>query len=250
MADSAYAHLFGKYLIEISNFYKRTLSSFREQDGKIETLKVYYGAPSAVFRKFQQTRNGKMDLPFLNFHAMDFQRDFSQENPFVRVKGKHFSGGTSGDFVSVERAPQVWNITMQFNFFTAGYIERDHIMSEFFTLFEGGDLYIKYLHDPAEPNHYRWINLKQEENFQDETELEGTGEKETRDIVRTTLQVKMPNAILFYPSWALRPIKTIQTNHVLYDPETGLPIDADKHKITVLSAPGEPLMFETVTDYF
>jgi len=245
MADSAYEHLFGRYFIEIGKFFGQTIQSYREQNGEIDKLKVYYGSPSAVFKKILKTNNKVMDLPFMNFKALDFQRDVSQENPFVRLKGKYALGTLDGDFVSRERAPQVWSISFQFNFFTAGYIERDHIISNFYAQFPGADLFINYQHDPGEdPDDLRWIHIRPEDNFQDETEIESVPEKETRDIIRTTMSVKMTNAILFYPSWIKRPIKYIQTEMNLMDPEDGTLIDCLKHKVNIVSLPGEPLVFE------
>lgn len=244
---SSYENLFGQYYIELAKFFKQ-FKSYRKQDGQFEDLRVIYGTPSAAFKRVFNRVNGLMDLPFLNFKAINFQRQGSNENPFVRLRGPLYDNDTK---VTREHANQHWDINFNVNLYTANYQERDDLMYKILTSFEGiGETYLKYLKDPQDPNTIRYVHVKIEEDWQDETDIEALPEKETLDIIRTAFVVHIKSALVEYYGWSYDPVKSIQTNTTTKGDGTFLDDGFTQWRIDVLSGPTDPLAFEVSTNYF
>jgi len=244
---STYEKLFGIYYLEIAKFFKE-FNSFRTEDGVPEKLRVIYGTTTAAFKRVYDTRNGVMDLPFLNFKAINFQRQGSQENPFVRLRGTPYDNNTK---VTREHANQAWDIQFNVNLYTAGYAERDDLMYKILTKFEGvGETYLKYYKDSQDPETIRWMHLKVDEDWQDETDIEALPEKETLDIVRSTFVLHVKSAVVEYYGWVYDPVKSIQTNETSKGDGIYLDDATKQWRIDVLSGPTDPLAFEVSNTYF
>lgn len=244
---STYENLFGRYYLELAKFFKG-FKSYRKENNQFEDLRVIYGTSTAAFKRVYDTVNGQMNLPFLNFKATGFQRQGSQENPFVRLRGQPFNNNTQ---VTRERANQQWDVQFNVNLYTSGYQERDDMMYKILTQFEGiGEMYLKYYKDLQDPTTIRWAHVTIDEEWADETDIETLPEKETRDIVRSSFTMHLKSAVVEYYGWIYDPIKSIQLNTNI--PGDGIyTMDASgKWKIDVLSNPEDNLSFEISSNYF
>lgn len=219
-----FSFLFGSYLINISEFFKR-FKSFRIADidkfgnKTYEHLRVVYGMPQAAYRKIHLEQKNKVSkLPILNFWCADFERLVSRENPFCRVplRGKWVKEGKNrynGDttYVGVTNDPQSWDLSIQVSLWTSSQKERDDLMSKILMSFKGGTLYIPWNPDPLDVNDVYWQEIRMEPNFNDETEVEGLDEKDVGNLVRTSFNIKTTTTLPYFIFW-IPAIKSIQLN--------------------------------------
>lgn len=243
---AARENLFGIYFITLSRFFKG-IKSYKEQDGEQETLRVIYGTPAAAFKAAFDITNGKMDLPVLNFKMMDAKRNGSFENPFARVRGIRLN---NNEEITTERAVQKYDLQFNFILWTSSYKTRDDLMAKILRSFEGvGEMYLNYLRDPSDPQNVSWAHFKFEENWQDETDLEGLPEKETRDIIRTGFQITQTNALLEYYGWINNSVQSIQLNEKTLASSSNEDDVNRQYRINILSNPNEDLVFEIDSVY-
>lgn len=221
---NGFSFLFGSYLINISDFFKK-FKSFRIADidefgnVKYEPLRVIYGLPQAAYKKIALEQQNKVSkLPILNFWCSDFERLVSRENPFCRVplKGKYvkegknkYNGNTT--FIGVTNDPQSWNLTFQVSLWTSSQKERDDLVSKILLYFKGGTLYLPWFPDPLDPENIFWQEVRMELNFNDETEVEGVDEKDVGNLVRTTFILRSTTTLPYFIFW-IPAIKSIQIN--------------------------------------
>lgn len=211
-----------------------------------DKLKVFYGVPSAAYKRIMTMINGVPDLPIMNFWCAD-SRQYIGNNPFARTYNKK-DIDTSGPTWTIEKhwAPQHWELTYQCSLWTSSYAQRDDLIMKILLLFQGKETAIRYYDDPNDPKRFLWMPLRIEDTFQDETELEGQQEKETRDVIRTSFTL-IGKAILPYASEKVPVIKKIQAdlnieNDTLYDPSFFI------HNITNSLPTDNPIIIENV-DY-
>jgi hypothetical protein len=222
-----YRPLFGHYFLEIQKFFALFAVSGIDQNGNQIKPIVIMGTPQAAFRKINTpisnisgtnpaSINGSANLPAINFISMDFRRIYGMENPYVRLTGSV----RTKDYLGRERvletySPQSWEITYQVSVWTDSYKQRDDIMSKILTMFRH-DLTIPYYPDPVNsPNDKLWMEIRMDDNFSDETNLEDLQEKESRKFIRTSFTM-ISRAILPYDSNYVSTVLRIQIeNEVL-----------------------------------
>jgi hypothetical protein len=204
-----YRPLFGHYFLEIQKFFALfAISGVDQYNNQIKPI-VIMGTPQAAFRKINTpisnisgtnpaSINSSANLPAINFIAMDFRRNYSMENPYVHVnRGKAPNDYLGREKVLISYSPQSWEITFQVSIWTDSYKQRDDIISKILIMFRQ-DLTIPYYPDPVNyPNEKLWIEIRMDESFSDETNLEDLQEKESRKFVRTSFTM-ISRAILPY----------------------------------------------------
>lgn len=208
-------NLFAPEFVTILKFFRDNIDSYVMQDGSQEKLRVAYGTPHAAFRRIfsDENVNGKPNLPYMNFWAMEFRRVRSHENPFVRYTIINPDGT-----VSIGRAPQWYEISLQFSLWTSSYKSRDDVLAQYLRFFPGQDIFLPYYPDPVNyPDIERIVQIELDESITDETELEGLEERETRDVVRTVWTGTIKNATLPYLSCDANLIESIQIEPSLKD---------------------------------
>lgn len=254
--------LFGHYFVEMAKW----LAKFQgyNQNAETQYLQVLYGVPSAAWRKVTQTTNGVMNLPVINFFVADFKQDFSMENPFASHTGS-WANDNVKKLTSRERAPQHWDLTYSVNLWTSSLTTRDDLMGKIMRQFQAGHLALKFYPDTTRwPNVFMWMPIYFDGSFQDATNVDDVPGKETRDVIRTTFNLR-GHCVLPYYSKIVPRIEKIQLDEtVRADIEqiytSGQAVDvidpnsadySDKWQITVLSNPGEDLVFSvTGPPYF
>lgn len=254
--------LFGIYVIEIAKYFG-TFRSFNKDDvkeipnpnakpgekptftnpnyGQTLPLNVVYGAPKASMRKYLSRYNGMMRTPVLNFYGVDWIRRVEKE-PIMRLVNKKESRELG--HAVVRRPPMQFDVNYSFSLFTSSTTERDHILYQIYTAFPRNELSLIY-QDPTntDPDDFIFIPLKIDLNAQDESELEGLSEKETRDLVRTSFTLTGSHVVP-YPSRDYPMIKSIHFVDKMIDPagdvitkyDMEIVPDADGHIILSLGA--------------
>jgi len=254
--------LFGIYVIEIAKYFN-TFRSFNRDDvkdipntnakpgekptipnpnyGQTLPLNVVYGSPKASMRKYLSRYNGMMRTPVLNFYGVDWVRRVEKE-PIMRLFNKKEARDTG--VATVRRPPMQWDVNYSFSLFTSSMQERDHILYQIYTAFPRNELSLIY-QDPTnpDPDDFIFIPLKIDYNSQDESELEGMSEKETRDIIRTSFSL-VGSHVVPYPSKDYPVIKSIhfvdkmldQAGDVVTQYNLNIVPDPDGHIILDLGA--------------
>lgn len=264
---SGYHFLFGQYFMSIAK-YMAQFTSFRTERSVVgsttevpEKLRVIYGTPSAAFRRIYQSDasktgavaanapqvNGKPNLPVFNFFCVDFRRDFTAENGFVRLMGNkdNIWRDDTAKTNAIMKAPQQWDLVLGCSIWTDTYKTRDDMMGKILLSFNAGDLYIPYQPDPVRfPDEVSWVYIRMDESVSDETEIENMPEKETKDIIRTNFSWKM-RAVLPYPIDMAPYIENIQINeYVKSRTDTEATLVNDGYHIHVLD--DDPFSFELI----
>lgn len=184
-----------------------------------KNLNVYYGVPSAAYKRIMKMVNGMPDLPILSFWCADARQKMEMQNPFVRLADKsHIDTSGSTWTVPVTYAPMHWDLTYQISLWTSTYEQRDDLMSKILRKFQGRETAIRYYDDPDDPHRFLWMRIVIDETFTDETELEGAPEKDTRDIIRTSFNIT-GNAVLPYHETQVPLIRTIQVDFKIKNDE-------------------------------
>lgn len=220
--------LFGLYVVEIAKYFN-TFRSFNIDDlkglpnpnakpgenpvtpnpnyGQPLPLNVVYGSPRASMRKYLARNNGMMRTPVMNFYGVDWVRRVEKEPVGVRLFNKKQARETGK--IEVFRPPMQFDVNYSFSLFTSSQQERDHILYQIYTSFPRNELSLIY-QDPTnpDPDDFIFIPLKIDLNAQDESELEGMSEKETRDIIRTSFTLTGSHVVP-YPSVEYPAIKSI-----------------------------------------
>jgi len=228
--------LFGIYVVEIAKYFN-TFRSFNKDDlkeipnpnakpgekptfpnpnyGQTIPLNIVYGSPKASMRKYLSRYNGMMRTPVLNFYGVDWIRRVEKE-PIMRLFNKKEARETG--VAQVRRPPMQFDVNYSFSLFTSSIQERDHILYQIYTAFPRNELSLIY-QDPTnpDPDDFIFIPLKIDYNAQDESELEGMGEKETRDIIRTSFSL-VGQHVVPYPSREYPVIKSIHFVDKMRDP--------------------------------
>ena len=137
------------------------------------------------------------------------------ENPYARMTGSVRTSDYLGREKILETySPQSWEITYQVSIWTDSYKQRDDIMSKILIMFRH-DLTIPYYPDPVnDPNKVLWMELRMDESFNDDTNLEDLQEKESRKFIRTSFTVNS-RAILLYDSNFVSTILRIEIENEL-----------------------------------
>ena len=221
-----YRPLFGHYFLELQKFFALfTISGVDQNDNQIKPI-VLMGTPQAAFRKINTpltnisgtnsaSINSSANLPAINFIAVDFRRVYGMENPYARITGTT----RTKDYLGRERvletySPQSWEITYQVSIWTDSYKQRDDIMSKILIMFRH-DLTIPYYPDPInDPRKVLWMELRMDESFNDDTNLEDLQEKESRKFIRTSFTVNS-RAVLLYDSNFIPTILRIEIENEL-----------------------------------
>lgn len=216
-----YRPLFGHYFLEIQKFFALfTVSGVDQNDNQIKPI-VIMGTPQAAYRKINtplsnisgtnpSSINSSANLPAINFIAMDFRRVYGMENPYVRVYSSDLKKDNFGRETGIiSYSSQSWEISFQVSIWTDSYKQRDDIMSKILTMFRH-DVTIPYFPDPVNnPKYHIWIELRMDENFNDETNLEDLQEKESRKFIRSGFTM-IGKAILPYDIHMMPTILRIQ----------------------------------------
>ena len=216
-----YRPLFGHYFLEIQKFFALfAISGVDQNNNQIKPI-VIMGTPQAAFRKINTpisnisgtnpaSINSSANLPAINFIAMDFRRIYGMENPYARVYSGDLRKDNFGRETStISYSSQSWEISFQVSIWTDSYKQRDDIMSKILTMFRH-DVTIPYFPDPVQyPKYHLWIELRMDENFNDETNLEDLQEKESRKFIRSGFTM-IARAILPYDIEMMPTILRIQ----------------------------------------
>jgi len=216
-----YRPLFGHYFLELQKFFALlTISGVDQNDNQIKPI-VLMGTPQAAFRKINTSNsnvsgsnpsmiNSSANLPALNFIAVDFRRNYGMENPYARMTQYTRQTDNFGRETVLETySPQSWEITYQVSVWTDSYKQRDDIMSKILIMFRH-DLTIPYYPDPINyPNNKLWMELRMDDSFSDDTNVEDLTDKESRKIIRSTFSVNA-RTILAYDSNFISTILRIQ----------------------------------------
>lgn len=268
--NNSFSELFSDYFLAISK-YMADFSTFREERNSNgattyfpEIMRVLYGTPSSAYRRIfniptqssgtpdrpanSPTVNSRVNMPMFNFFATNFRREFARENPFVRLTGT--KDNVFRDDVNKENiafnAPQIYNISLQCTLWTSTYKMRDDLMSKILRSFRSRELYLITQGDSNRfPNEGHWIEIQMDENIQDDTEIEQLTEKETRDIIRTSMLWTITNAILPYEAEITKYVEKIQFNTYTKGREfsTGV-LTTDGYQLNVIN--DNPLEFVVV----
>jgi hypothetical protein len=188
-------------------------------DGEPEPPVVIMGSPQAAFRKIYPPQsnttveeavvNGQPNLPLINFIAIDFRRVYSQENPYARMNSRAITQNVwSQDRTVVWYSPQTWTINFQVSVWTDTYKQRDDLMSKILTSFRH-ELCLKAFPDPDKLDDFYWIELRMDDTFTDDTNLEDLGEKDSRKLIRTSFTMACTTA-LPYDATEFSLIKSIE----------------------------------------
>lgn len=221
-----YRPLFGHYFLELQKFFALfTISGIDQNNNQIKPI-VMMGTPQAAFRKINTPLsnisptnpsiiNNSSNLPAINFIAVDFRRVYGMENPYARISTDIIKKSALGrEYVLETYSPQSWEITYQVSVWTDSYKQRDDIMSKILTMFYH-DLTIPYYPDPVNyPQSRLWMELRMDESFSDDTNLEDLQEKESRKFIRTTFSLNA-RTILIYDSDFVPTILRIQIENEL-----------------------------------
>lgn len=216
-----YRPLFGHYFLELQKFFALlTISGVDQNNNQIKPI-VLMGTPQAAFRKINTPNtnisgsnpsmiNSSANLPALNFIAVDFRRNYGMENPYARLIEHTPRVDNFGRETILETySSQSWEITYQVSVWTDSYKQRDDIMSKILIMFRH-DLTIPYFPDPVNyPHNKLWMELRMEESFNDDTNLEDLQEKESRKVIRTSFSINA-RTILPYDSNYVSTILRIQ----------------------------------------
>lgn len=255
--------LFGIYVIEIAKYFN-TFRSFNKDDvkdlpnpnakpgekptipnpnyGQTIPLNVVYGSPKPSMRKYLSRYNGMMRTPVLNFWGVDWIRRVEKEPVGVRLFSK--KQAQRDGKADVFRPPMQFDVNYSFTLFTSSIQERDHILYQIYMGFPRNEISLIY-QDPTnpDPDDFIFIPLKIDYNNQDESELEGISEKETRDIIRTSFSLTGSHVVP-YPTREYPVIKSIHFVDKMRDPagdvvtqyNMNLTPDSDGHIILDLGA--------------
>jgi hypothetical protein len=221
-----YRPLFGHYFLELQKFFALfTISGVDQNDNQIKPI-VLMGTPQAAFRRINTPNsnisgtnpssiNSSANLPAINFIAVDFRRVYGMENPYARMTTNLIKTDSFGRETILETySPQSWEITYQVSIWTDSYKQRDDLISKVLTMFRH-DVTIPYYPDPVNyPNNVLWMELRMDESFNDDTNLEDLQEKESRKFVRSSFSVNA-RAILLYDSNFIPTILRIQIENEL-----------------------------------
>jgi hypothetical protein len=223
-----YRPLFGHYFLELQKFFATfTVSGVDQNQNQIKPI-VLMGSPQAAFRKINtpisnasgsnpSMINSSANLPTINFIAMDFRRNYSMENPYVRYRASNLYKDNFGrEKINVGYSSQSWEITYQVSVWTDSYKQRDDIMSKIFVMFRT-DLTLPYYPDPVNyPKMRNWMEFRMDDNFSDDTNVEDLQEKESRKIVRSTFTINS-RAILPYDLETIPTVLRIEIENKILD---------------------------------
>lgn len=205
MADNpVFQHfLFGIYVVELGKFLRDKFKNFAVvHDGQSQpiatTAQVYFGTPRAAFRYYYERFNGMIKLPMINYHLSTIERLPHFEPTYVVFHNKDTLDRINGQIQSM-RAPGVFKLTYSVNIFNNSYRERDYMLHALFTAFPKGQVHLIYFPDAT--NHkdvFLQMPHEIDLNIADETEIEGLDEKETRDIIKTSIAITCSRAFVPY----------------------------------------------------
>ena len=221
----SYRPLFGHVFLEVQRFFATLRSSRPREDGEPEPPIVVMGTPQAAFRKIYTPQsnssentvsiNGQPNLPLINFIAIDFRRVYAQENPYARSTNRQFIENTWGqERTVVNYSAQSWIINFQVSLWTDTYKQRDDLMSKILTAFRH-ELFIKAFPDPNIVDDFYWIELRMDDTFTDDTNLEDLGEKDSRKLIRTSFLMTCQTA-LPYDSTEYSIVKSIEVYNTMW----------------------------------
>ena len=200
--------LFGEYFATIKKYFERVKSYRSEQDVQIP-LTVRYGTPAAAYRdelqqvakliedsKLDQTFNGKIRLPMLNFFAQTWKRKLGREpihNPYViryeKDKEKYLK----------TQVPFVFDVTINCSVWAASYRERDDLIFKLYNMSPRNAISLPHVPNKNDPySSGTLINIVLNEDMTDATEIEGLDERETRDVIRTDFTMQTELAVARY----------------------------------------------------
>lgn len=185
-------HLFGNYIIELAKLFRLRFKDFKlTPQGDDLSLQVFYGTPRAAFRYWYERFNGQLILPLLNFHGADMRRRYDKECPNIHLRlytmdeFSHYDGK-----VSTTYSPMHFDVTYSFSLYNNSYRERDKIIHKIMQLFARGQRSIRWYPDPENyPKIFLFMPLQLDESINDETEIEGLDQNETRNIIRTNFTI-------------------------------------------------------------
>lgn len=194
-------YLFGPYVIEISRYFTQLFQNKVKIDNTAtpKSLIVSYGVPKAAFRFVQETYNGKIVLPLLNFWIADNQRIKSKERVNVFLYS-YDDYNPVDNTISFTRNPAHFDVTFNFNLWTNNLRERDFIIHEIIQKFPMGELSLIYFIDKTtsglnetqikRKKEYLLMPLSFDGSFRDETGIDSIEMPETRDVIKTAFDIK------------------------------------------------------------
>lgn len=201
-------YLWGPYIVSIFNFLKNNFTNNITWDPIMQpkSLTVTYGVPRAAFRFIQQTNNGKVVLPVINFYISDSRRLLERERVNT-ILWSQYEYDPVDHTITATRNPQHWSISFSFNLWTNNMRERDFIMHNLLQFFPLGTISLIYYQDRkivngkeviTDKNNYLLIPIIWDGGFNDETNIESLEMIDTRDAIKTTFVWKIEDAILPY----------------------------------------------------
>lgn len=193
-------YLFGHYVIQIAKLFKYSFSDFQQTDtAVVRPLQVFYGTPREAFKSALEKNNGQMVLPSLSFYGADYTRRWDKEpaNPNLRISNANSYDPITGKIIGI-RPPMQFDVSYQFSMFNNNMRERDKMLHQMFMMFPKGEASIRWYPDPIQyDTSFLFMPLKWDQQVTDATEIEGLTSKETRDIIKTTFNIKS-EAVLPY----------------------------------------------------
>ena len=193
-------YLFGHYVIQIAKLFKHSFLDFQQTETSVvRPLQVFYGTPREAFKSFLERNNGQMVLPSLSFYGADYTRRWDKEpaNPSLRIANKSSYDPITGKIIGI-RPPMQFDVSYQFTMFNNNMRERDKMLHQMFMMFPKGEASIRWYPDPVQyDTSFLLMPLKWDQQITDSTEIEGLSSKETRDIIKTTFNIKS-EAVLPY----------------------------------------------------
>lgn len=222
LSKSLFPHfLFGNYIVEIAKLFSMRFSKFQLYGTAKELpLQVYYGTPRAAFRFWYKKFNGQMLLPSLNFYGTSYHRRLDKECPNTSLElSDPRSYNPADGTVAVTKPPMHYDVTYQFSIFNNNARERDALIHQILQMFPRGSCSLRWFPDPIiYPEIFLFMPLTMEDDFTDDTEIEGLPENETRDIIRTTFNI-ISSAVLPYDILRIPAVTQVFLNNNIKEDE-------------------------------